>query len=181
MRRGLSSGRGFPLPARGSDLRRVTTGAGDQTRPNRFISGLIARILRKVESVQRLVPNARDDRNIWPQPCFRSRRSNRASVYLNSGAVRLLIGEPLAFGAADHGRGAGQIVEPGRDAVVVSELELGEVAVQMFLAAVLVDAGRSGSGLVFAWLLPTTRPPGGRKMERRPKRSAMAACQTALP
>ena len=101
----------------------------------------------------------------------------------------MLIGEPLAFGAADHGRGAGQIVEPGRDAVVVSELELGEVAVQMLLAAVLVDAGRSGSGLagrsgsglVFAWLLPTTRPPGGRKMERRPKRSAMAACQTALP
>jgi hypothetical protein len=50
------------------------------------------------------------------------------------------IGEPLALDATQDIAGTTGIVHAQGDPVVVSEIELGEVAMQMFLANVLVDA-----------------------------------------
>jgi hypothetical protein len=50
------------------------------------------------------------------------------------------IGKPLADDAKKRLIGAGLIVHAERDAVIVAEIELGEVAVQVLLRAMLVDA-----------------------------------------
>ena len=49
------------------------------------------------------------------------------------------IGEALAFGASDRAACAFGVVNPESDAVRIAEIELGEVAMQMLLADVLIN------------------------------------------
>jgi hypothetical protein len=51
-----------------------------------------------------------------------------------------MVHEALAFRAADRGNGAVNITDPKSGAVIVSEIELREIAVQILLAAMLIDA-----------------------------------------
>jgi hypothetical protein len=57
-----------------------------------------------------------------------------------TGAVRLFIGEPLALGALHSNGGSLRIVDAEPKAVGIPKVELGQVAVQVLLAAVLVHA-----------------------------------------
>src|SRR4051812_8954583 len=57
-----------------------------------------------------------------------------------SGNVRPPIHEPLAEAASDDHCGTLRVFDPGTDARVVPEIKLGKVAVQMHLAAMLVNA-----------------------------------------
>src|SRR5262249_49596600 len=52
-----------------------------------------------------------------------------------------LIGQPLAANANSGAREASIIVNPERSSLVVAEIELGEIALQMLLADVMVDPG----------------------------------------
>ena len=53
---------------------------------------------------------------------------------------RLVIGEPLAFDAEQSAGGASSIINAKLDAIAIAEIELGEIAVQMPLVTMLVDA-----------------------------------------
>ena len=68
---------------------------------------------------------------------------NRAARCLKTGLVRLPVHQPLAFNATDRGEGAVDVAIAERDAVIVAVIELGKVAVQMLLFAVLVHATHS--------------------------------------
>jgi hypothetical protein len=59
------------------------------------------------------------------------------------GIDRFAIGEPLADDTTDQPVGAFLIADPKTNAGVVAEIELCEVAVQMRLAAMLVDANQA--------------------------------------
>lgn len=54
--------------------------------------------------------------------------------------VRPTIRDPLANDAVQRASGTTAIVDTVRDAVVIPKLELGKVAVQMLLAAMLINA-----------------------------------------
>ena len=72
-----------------------------------------------------------------------NRRIARAARNLKSGLVRLPVHQPLAFNATDRGEGAVDVAVVERDAVIIAVVELGEIAVKVFLFAVLVDATHS--------------------------------------
>ncbi len=59
---------------------------------------------------------------------------------MKSGFVRPSIGEALTDSALGDSAGALDVADPERNPVAVAEIELGKVAVQVMLAAVLVDA-----------------------------------------
>ena len=79
------------------------------------------------------MPNCHDIRRYG-----RLLRSNlfryRAFCFLVTGSDRPPIGQPLALDAGQRDLGAIDVVKAERDAVVVAEVELGEVAVQVLLA-----------------------------------------------
>jgi hypothetical protein len=50
------------------------------------------------------------------------------------------IGQALALDAAQRRVGTGRVIHAEGGAVIVSEVELGEVAMEVFLAAMMVDA-----------------------------------------
>jgi hypothetical protein len=79
--------------------------------------------------------DARTERHAPSSRLIRSRIARncaRASLGLRvCFPVRLSIGEPLASDALDCLSSAGRIVNPKRDAMVVTEIELGSVAVQV--------------------------------------------------
>src|SRR3954471_18202723 len=50
------------------------------------------------------------------------------------------IGEPLSNDAAQHAAGAFYVINTERDALIVAEIELGEIPLQVLLADVMVDA-----------------------------------------
>jgi hypothetical protein len=54
--------------------------------------------------------------------------------------MRLMIGEALALAAFYRSNGAVSVIVPKRDTVVITEVELGKIAMQMLFAAMLVDA-----------------------------------------
>jgi hypothetical protein len=68
------------------------------------------------------------------RPEYPTSRTRRQSL------TRLIIGEALALTTSYRGNGAVSVVAPKRDTVIIAELEFGKVAVQMLLAAMLVDA-----------------------------------------
>jgi hypothetical protein len=54
--------------------------------------------------------------------------------------VRISICEPLALGTNEREIGAGYVIHPQLDTIAVTEIELGEITVQVSLAAMLIDA-----------------------------------------
>jgi hypothetical protein len=68
---------------------------------------------------------------------------NRAARNLRTGLVRLPVHQPLASDTTDRGEGAVDVAVAERDAVIVAMVELGEIAVQMLLFAVLIDTAHS--------------------------------------
>jgi len=65
---------------------------------------------------------------------LRRQRRNRLASLLKSGFVRPPIGEPLSNNSSCQFFGAFHIVHAERNAVAKANIELGNVAVQMFLA-----------------------------------------------
>ena len=57
-----------------------------------------------------------------------------------SQSMSLPIGEPLADDALNGARGTLYVIYAQPDAVAIAEIELRQIAVQMLLAAMLVDA-----------------------------------------
>lgn len=57
-----------------------------------------------------------------------------------TGSVRLSISQPLAFRATDRFKRAVNVAIAEFDAMVLTEIELGKVAMQVLIAAVLIDA-----------------------------------------
>ena len=57
-----------------------------------------------------------------------------------TGLVRPAVGEALAHDALEAFRGAFTSLIAKRNAVVVAEIKLGQIAVQCFFAAMLIDA-----------------------------------------
>lgn len=53
------------------------------------------------------------------------------------------IGEALPCSSLDREAGALGIIDPELDAVGIAEIELGEIAVKVLLAAMLIDASHS--------------------------------------
>ena len=68
---------------------------------------------------------------------------NRAASKRNVGDVRLPVGEPLVLCAFDSLYGAVGVVEAEADAAIVAEVVFSQVAVQMLLRAVLIDAAHT--------------------------------------
>jgi hypothetical protein len=69
--------------------------------------------------------------------------SYSVSQFLRFGLLERLsrfIGQPLAFDANDRAVGASHVMIAGFDPVRVTEIELGEIAMKMLLAAMLIDA-----------------------------------------
>src|SRR3954471_16617710 len=75
-----------------------------------------------------------------PRDVFAFQRLKLACSLEACRPIRPPIRQPLALHAEKGCLGALAIVHTQRDAVVVAELELGHVAVQVLLVAVLVDA-----------------------------------------
>lgn len=68
---------------------------------------------------------------------------NRFACELKCGLVRLPVHQPLAFDAADRGKGAVDVAVAERHAMIVAVIELGKVAMQMLLFAVLINTAHS--------------------------------------
>ena len=68
---------------------------------------------------------------------------NRAARCLKTGLVRLPVHQPLAFNATDRGEGAVDVTVAERHAVIVAVVELGEIAVKVFLFAMLINAAHA--------------------------------------
>ena len=71
------------------------------------------------------------------------RRNARAFCLGVRGFTRLVIGQPLAFDALERFGGAFRILDAKARAVVVTEIELFEIAMQMRLADRVIDARNS--------------------------------------
>ena len=54
-----------------------------------------------------------------------------------------MIGEALALAAFYRSNGAVSVIVPKRDTVVITEVELGKIAMQMLFAAMLIDASHA--------------------------------------
>lgn len=67
-----------------------------------------------------------------------------------SGFTNPPIGQALAFDALEGVVAAGDVVDPACAAAVVAEIELDEIAVQMLLGAVLIDAALEDRRVFFS-------------------------------
>src|SRR5579885_149466 len=85
---------------------------------------------------RRIAPIASDR----PASVFASPLRFRFGLRQRSSSTSRLIGEPLADHALQQAFGALGIVHAKRDAVVVAEIKLRQIAVQMIVAAMLIDA-----------------------------------------
>jgi hypothetical protein len=68
---------------------------------------------------------------------------NRAVANVKLGLVRPPIRETLAIGVLHCKRGTFPVIETKPDPVIVAEIELRQVAVQVLLGAVLIDASHT--------------------------------------
>ena len=71
---------------------------------------------------------------------FRPLAGRTRGLGLGTGDVRISIGKALAADALQRLTGPFLIVNPKRDAVAVAEIKLCQIAVQVLLSAVLIDA-----------------------------------------
>ena len=76
----------------------------------------------------------------WSSPPFLNGSSSWNGLSGSRFATSCLIREPLALRAFDRGLGAVHVVNSKRDPIVVAEVKFREIAVQVVLAAMLVDA-----------------------------------------
>jgi len=71
---------------------------------------------------------------------FFRQRTNRLAVKLKSGLIRLPVHEALAFHASDRCERAVDVTDTERDTMIVPEIVFGQIAMQVLLFAMLIDA-----------------------------------------